>query len=153
MDEFLAKPIRTADLWAALDRVVGAGPPVGGTGARVLDPRAVLATCGGDAGILEKICRAFRTGLPGQLGAVRSALRAGDAPRLREAAHKLFGMVGAFSTVAGGVASALEDAALAGQLDDAHHLVGQLETLAGELLVAVDGLSLAALQQQSGADS
>ena len=28
MDDFLAKPIQAADLWAAIDRVVAARPPV-----------------------------------------------------------------------------------------------------------------------------
>ena len=109
MDDFLAKPIQAADLWAAIDRVVGARPPADRPGPGLLDPRVLLAACGGDAAILEKICQAFRARLPDHLTAVQDALRDRDAPRLREAAHKLCGMVAAFSTVAGGVASDLED--------------------------------------------
>ncbi len=70
--------------------------------------------------------------------------------RLREAAHKLCGMVAAFSTVAAGVASELEDHAAQGQLEEARPLVGQLETMARELMRAVGGLSLETLRQQTG---
>src|SRR5213075_679610 len=58
---------------------------------------------------LEKIGQAFRAHLPDHLKAVQDALRERDAPRLREAAHKLAGMLAAFSTTAGGVASEVED--------------------------------------------
>jgi PAS domain S-box-containing protein len=174
MDDYLAKPIRAADLWATIDRIGaargqrsevkgqktevseektdGAAPP--GSGLRalaseegLLDPRAVLAACGGDGTILERIGRAFRAGLPGQLEAVRSAVRAGDTVRLREAAHRLCGMVGAFSTVAGGVASSIEDLAASGRLDETRPLVERLEAMARELIAAIDGLSVEALRQ------
>ena len=105
--------------------------------------------CGGDGGILEKLCAAFRARLPDHLRAVQDALRERDTLWLREAAHKLCGMVAAFSTVAGGVASELEDYAAQNQLEEARPLVGQLETMAQELLRAVDGLSLETLRQQT----
>ena len=124
--------------------------PPSSFGKGLLDPRVLLAACGGDAVILEKICQRLRAGLPEQLKAVQDALRAGGPPRLREAAHKLCGMVAAFSTVAGGVASDLEDHAAQGQLEEARPLVGQLETMAQELLRALRGLSLETLRQQSG---
>src|SRR5262249_14412381 len=119
-------------------------------GPGLLDPGVLLAACGGDAAILEKICQAFRARLPDHLRAVQDALRERDTPRLREAAHKLCGMVAAFSTVAGGVASDLEDHAAQGQLEEARPLVGQLETLAQELLRLVGGLSLEDLRQGAG---
>jgi PAS domain S-box-containing protein len=154
MDDFLAKPIQAAHLWAAIDRVVttrsqesgvrsqqsGASPsltpdsclltPVLG----LLDPGVLLAACGGDDAILEKIGQAFRARLPDHLAAVQDALRQGDAGRLREAAHKLCGMVAAYSSVAGGVASDLEERAARGQVEEARPLVGQLETMGRELL-------------------
>ena len=114
----------------------------------LLDPRVILAACGGDAAILEKICQAFRACLPDHLKAVQDALRDRDVPRLREAAHKLCGMVAAFSTVAGGVASQLEDDAAQGQIEEARPLVGQLEPMARELMRLADGLSLETLRHQ-----
>jgi CheY-like chemotaxis protein len=151
MDDFLAKPIQAADLWAAMDRVVGAGPPDERPGQGLLDPRVLLAACGGDAAILERIGQTFRARLPDHLKAVQDALRDQDAPRLREAAHKLAGMAAAFSTATGGVASELEDRAAQGQLDEAPTLVARLETMAAELLRLAGGLSLETLRQQAGA--
>ena len=154
MDDFLAKPIQAQDLWTAIDRVVGARPsadrlPMTQGGASLLDPRVLLAACGGDAVILENICQAFRTRLPEHLTAVQDALKERDAIRLREAAHKLCGMVAAFSTVAGGVASDVEDLAAQRQLEDARPLVGQLDTMAQDLMRTVDGLSLETLRRQT----
>ena len=54
---------------------------------------------------------------------MQETLRDHDAPRLREAAHKLAGMVATFSTAAGGVASELEGCAAQGQLEEARPLV------------------------------
>jgi CheY-like chemotaxis protein len=149
MDDFLAKPIQPADLWAAIDRAVGGHPPADRPGPGLLAPQVLLAACGGDAGILEKICQTFRARLPDHLKAVQNALRDYDAPRLREAAHKLAGMVAAFSTAAGGVASELEDRAAQGQLDESRPLVARLEAMAEELMRLVGGLSLDALRGQT----
>jgi HPt (histidine-containing phosphotransfer) domain-containing protein len=150
MDDFLAKPIQAPDLWAAIDRVVGGHSPADRPGPGLLDPRVLLAACGGDAVILEKICQALRARLPDHLRAVQEALQDRDTLRLREAAHKLCGMVAAFSSVAGGVASDLEDHAARGQIEEALPLVVQLETMADELVRLTDGLSLETLRQQTG---
>src|SRR5947209_3856380 len=69
MDDFLAKPIQAADLWAAIERAGGARPAADRPEPGLLDRRVLLAACGGDAAILEKICQAFRTGLPDHLRA------------------------------------------------------------------------------------
>jgi CheY-like chemotaxis protein len=148
MDDFLAKPIQAADLWATIDRVVSIHPPTGRPGPGLLDARVLLAACGGDAAILERISQAFLARLPGHLKAVQDALRDRDAPRLREAAHKLAGMIAAFSTVAGGMASELEDFAAQGQLQEAQPLVTQLQTMGEELMRLVGAMSLDALRGQ-----
>ena len=96
------------------------------------------------------MCQAFRTYLPDRLAEVGDALREQDAPRLREAAHKLCAMLAAFSTAAGGVASDLEDHAAQGRLEEARPLVEQLEAMARELLRLASGLSLETLRQQTG---
>ena len=49
MDDFLAKPIQPADLWAAMDRLVGSRPPAEPPGPDLLAPQVLLASCGGDA--------------------------------------------------------------------------------------------------------
>ncbi len=73
-----------------------------------------------------------------------------DAPRLREAAHKLSGMVAAFSTSAGSMVAELEEQAAQGQLEQAPLLVAGLEAMAEELLRLVEVLSLESLRSQAG---
>jgi PAS domain S-box-containing protein len=153
MDDYLTKPVQAADLWAAIDRVVAARPRAARSDAGLLDPRVLLAACGGDAAILESICQALRTKLPDQLAAVHNAWRSRDTRRLREAAHRLYGMVAAFSTAAGCVASDLEDQAARGQLEEARTLVEQLEAMGHRLVRLVDGLSLEALRHQADCSS
>jgi hypothetical protein len=97
------------------------------------------------------MCRAFQTYLPGRLADVSDALRGRDAPRLREAAHKLCPLLFAFSTAAGDVASAIEDHAAQGRLDEARPLVEQLEAMVRELLGLAGGLSLETLRRQAEA--
>jgi CheY-like chemotaxis protein len=157
MDDFLTKPIRPAELLAAIDRLApapGASRPVqpaAGEHASLLDPVAVLRACGDDEETLRMMCRGFQTYLPGQLADVSDALRGRDAPRLREAAHKLCALLFAFSTAAGDVATDIEDRAAQGRLDEARPLVEQLEAMGKELLRLVGGLSLDALREQAGA--
>jgi two-component system sensor histidine kinase/response regulator len=150
MDDFLVKPIQAADLEAAIEQVMSAYRAADRPGSSLLDPRVLLAACGGDVVILEKICQAFQAHLPEHVAAVRDALREGNAPQLREAAHRLSGILAAFSTVAGGVASDLEEHAARGQLEQAPALVERLETMAQELLQQVGGLSLEMLREQIG---
>jgi CheY-like chemotaxis protein len=151
MDDFLAKPIQAADLWAATERVTGSRPLTDRPGPGLLDPRVLLAACGGDTATLEQICQVLRARLPDHLTAVQEAMRERDAVRLREAAHKLCGTVAAFSTVVGAVASDLEDHAARGQLEQAWPLVERLETVARELIQQVDGLSIDWLRDQAEA--
>jgi CheY-like chemotaxis protein len=152
MDDFLAKPVQAASLWAALDRVRGTRPLPDQQGHGLLDPHVLLAACGGDAAILDRIGQAFRSRLPEQVAAIRGALFKRDAAGLREAAHKLAGMVAAFSTAAAGVVSEIEDRAADGQLEEARPLVERLGAMTQELMQLVAGLSLEALQQQAEAD-
>jgi CheY-like chemotaxis protein len=150
MDDFLAKPIQSADLEVAIERVMRARRLADRPGSRLLDPRVLLAACGGDAVILEKICQAFRARLPEHVRAVRDALGERNAPRLREAAHKLSGMVAAFSTAAGGAACDLEDQAARGQLEEAPALVERLEAMAQELMQVTQDLPIDTLRYQAG---
>jgi two-component system, sensor histidine kinase and response regulator len=157
MDDYLAKPVRSAELFAAIERVVSSHRvpqlvrPDAGDGQRLLDPVVLLAACDDEAEGLRQMCQNLRSYLPGRLADVDEAFRTGDAPRLRVAAHKLCGLLSAFSTAAGGVASDLEDQAAGGRLDECRSLVEQLEVMAWELVEQVDGLSIEALQDQARA--
>jgi CheY-like chemotaxis protein len=145
MDDFLSKPIQTDELWATIDRVTG-GPIATAKG--LFDSRILLAACGGDAAALKSICQALRARLPENLAAVGDALRDQDSLRLREAAHKLAGMVSAFSTSTGSVALEIEDLASRSELKPASKLVVQLNAMTQELLRTVGDLTIEKLQRQ-----
>src|SRR5262249_40485649 len=150
-------PVSAAGLLAAIDRLVpahGVSPPAqddAGEDIGLLDPVAVLTACGDDAEALHGMCRAFETYLPVRVTEVADALRAEDAPRLREAAHKLCALLFAFSKTAGNAALDLEDQAAQGRLEEARPLVERLEAMAQELLPLVGGLSLETLRHQAEA--
>jgi two-component system, sensor histidine kinase and response regulator len=96
------------------------------------------------------MCRDFRTYAPAGMAEVGEALRDGDAPRLGGAAHKFCALLSAFSTIAGDVASDLEDRATHGRIDEARPLVERLEAMVGELMPQVNGLSVEALRRRVG---
>ncbi len=92
MDECLTKPFTAADLSAAMDRVLRTYPPRQPPRLDLIDPPVLLAACGGDPTMLRKMCRSLQSRVPEHLAAIREALRDQDAPRLREAAHKFYGL-------------------------------------------------------------
>jgi two-component system, sensor histidine kinase and response regulator len=173
MDDFLTKPVSAVGLLEAIDRLVpshlGRRKAEGGwmkkgddpvppsslllppSKGGLLDPVAVLTACGDDAEALRGMCQTFETYLPVRLTEVGDALRAQDAPGLREAAHRLCALLFAFSTTAGNAASDLEDHAAQGRLDEAWPLVQHLETMGQELVRLAAGLSLETLRQQAEA--
>jgi hypothetical protein len=157
MDDYLAKPVRSAELFAVIERLVSSEGvrqlirPDPGEATHLLDPVVLMAACGDEAEGLSRMCQGLRSYLPGRLADVGEALRTRDAPRLRVTAHKLCGLLSAFSTVAGGVASDLEDQAAGGRLKECRPLVERLEAMSRELIEQVDGLSIEGLRSQAGA--
>jgi CheY-like chemotaxis protein/HPt (histidine-containing phosphotransfer) domain-containing protein len=151
MDDFLSKPVRPAELAAAIDRVLASRPRATGRELALLNPRVLWEVCGGDAGLLKKLCDEFRARVPDHLAAVHNALRGRDTSRLREAAHKLSGMLTAFSDIAGGIASDLEDHAGLGHLDEAAPLVDQLEMMGRELIELAGRQTVESLRQRAKA--
>ena len=109
----------------------------------------LLAACGGDPAMLRKMCRTLQSRVPEYLAAVRDALHDQDALRLREAAHKFYGMLSAFSTVAGDQAADLEDLAARGLLQEALPIVEQLDRCATELARLAGGLTIETLRKQA----
>src|SRR4029077_11079689 len=101
MDDYLPKPVRAAELFALIERVVSSQRvprfirPDAGDGTRLLDPVVLLAACGDEAEVLRRMCQGLRSYLPGRLAEVGEALRTQDAPRLHVAAHKLCGLLSA----------------------------------------------------------
>jgi CheY-like chemotaxis protein/HPt (histidine-containing phosphotransfer) domain-containing protein len=159
MDECLTKPFTAGELRAAMDRVLRKDEgknikdenektsPADSSSMGLIDSMVLLGACGGDPAMLRKMCRRLQSLVPEDLAAVRDSLHDQDAPRLREAAHKLYGTLSAFSTVAGDQAADLEDLAARTQLADAAPILEQLETMAHELVKAVDGITVEALRR------
>jgi hypothetical protein len=154
MDDYLSKPVGAAELLAAIDRLVSgrdarvADPPEAADHAGLLAPLTLLAACGNNAEGLHELCDDFRAFAPARIAEVVDALHARDAPGLREAAHKLCGLLSVFSKVAGDEASTLEDLAACGQLEEARPLVERLDTLTRELLDQMHDLSCDDLRGQ-----
>jgi len=148
MDDFLSKPVQAEALWAAIDRVAVAHRLRQG----LIDPRVLLSACGGDDATLKSICATLRDKLPDYLAAVQTALLNHDAAVLREAAHKLLGMVSPFSTKAATVASDIEDLAACGDLEKAATLIEQLNTIGRQLPGIVGGLTIENLRHEAGND-
>ena len=148
-----------AELAAAIGRVVPSPgdsrpappppPPEAKDLTSLIDPIALLAACGDDADGLHELCLDFQTYAPERLSKLDDAFRAQDAPRLREAAHRLCGLLSAFSTAGGNLASELEDLAARGQLDEARPLVDRVETIAHDLIRQVAGASFEGLLRQA----
>ena len=59
MDEYLTKPFKAAKLWAAIERVVKRYPPQCLERLNLIDPQVLLAACGADAAMLQKMCRSL----------------------------------------------------------------------------------------------
>jgi HPt (histidine-containing phosphotransfer) domain-containing protein len=119
MDDFQTKPIRPADLLAAIDRVLRTPSSRRSCRRDLLDAPVLLAACGGEPTLLRKMCQTLTARVPEHLAALRDALRDQDAPRLREAVHKCCGMLSEFSGAAGDLAGSLEELAAGTQLDKA----------------------------------
>jgi len=127
MDDFLTKPMRPADLLAAIDRVLRTPfvPPIPQPG-----PARRAGAVGrlrGRPDLLRRMSQTLKARVPEHLAALRDALHDQDAPRLREAAHKCCGMLSEFSAAAGDLAGGLEELAAGTHLDKAAPIVEQLE--------------------------
>ncbi|MEO7191651.1 MAG: response regulator [Vicinamibacterales bacterium] len=130
MDGYLAKPIDRLELFEAVELAPAEPEPV-----RVNAPRAhafnyseVIARLGSDEHLFSDIVEMFLVDAPRQLAAVKNAIDAGDADRLRAAAHDLKRAAGNFAAPAAvDAARALEILGRHGVLDAAPEACRRLE--------------------------
>jgi CheY-like chemotaxis protein len=122
MDDYLTKPLRSADLDRVLTRLAGGPAPAGGAaragGGRPLDREVLLARVEGDEALLDELVRLFVGDVPARLGEVAVALSVGDAPALRRAAHAVKSAVSNFVTGQGGAGPAQAAIAAARRVED-----------------------------------
>jgi hypothetical protein len=86
--------------------------------------------------------------VPGRLAEVAEALRDGNTPRLREAAHKLGGMVSSFSATAAEAAALLGRLGGEGKIEEAARAHSRLAEIAGRLDSVLDTLSVEHLRRR-----
>ena len=168
VDDFVAKPIRLAELIRALsgcsaaladeDAEEGEDAPGETLDPAILDPAILdpsrlsrLSDELGDHGpaLVERLLATFFEQAPALLAAARRAVDAGDAPEARRNAHNL--KSNAASLGAGRLSSVcreVEARAAAGDLDAAGALLGDVET---ELALATDALRAVQRRQSSPA--
>jgi len=92
-----------------------------------------------------------RADAPGKMGRIEAALRDRNGAALRESAHKLRGLVSAFTTTAAEAANLLEQAGAVGQLDDTPAAYASLLGMVGELGPLLDNLSVDDLKSRLNA--
>jgi two-component system sensor histidine kinase/response regulator len=112
MDDFLSKPVRAAEVYAALERVIAvhpiAHPDAPAESPALIDTATLLSGCAGDAALLSDMIQLFEEEAPQLLAGVEAAMRSADAEQLRKASHALRGLVSAFSSSASMAVEILE---------------------------------------------
>ncbi len=146
MEDFVAKPIRAAELREALERAAAVlGGPGGGTGEEALLDRAVLEglralSMKGSGDLFREILDLFARNGPRLVEDLGAAAAAGDAPLLRRLAHTLKGSAGNVGAVAlARAAAAAERAAREGDLEGARARLSEVGDLLRRSLAALGG--------------
>jgi two-component system sensor histidine kinase/response regulator len=155
MDDFLAKPVRAAEVYAALDRVIKANPAAesetSAAISSIIDPATLWSACGGDGALLFELIQLFHEEWPRVLGRVEAAIQSANAEQLRTAAHTARGLVAFFSTSAAQAAEVLEQMGIDGRAGDAGEPYQALSQAVQDLRAALPTLTIEKLQVLSQA--
>ena len=141
MDGYISKPIQPVELFAEIERCVGASP---GSGAMTknsqepveqIDRVSLLERVEGDQELLAEMIGLFREGAPHLLSAMREALQRGDMAALEMSAHSLKGAVGNLSAKATAAAAMqLEKDAKNKDAESAKESLAEVERAVSRLL-------------------
>jgi HPt (histidine-containing phosphotransfer) domain-containing protein len=140
MDAYVSKPLRAAEVFAAIDAVLQGTPasmPVASSESDtpLVDVPALIAGFGGRADLLAEVIDVFITDAPMMLTRLRNAARAGDMTETAAAAHGLKGSAGLFARgEAFDRAGALEARARSGDGTDAIAASDEIERSVSRLL-------------------
>jgi two-component system, sensor histidine kinase and response regulator len=155
MDDYLSKPIRAAELFAVIDRVMAGGhasetPLASSTDPRtVVDPDTLLAACDDDPMLLGKLIHVFQNNISGSLARVQEAITGHDPAQLRESAHQLRGLLSTFSAKADQTAALLEAMGAGGEFGDAASTFETLADMIGLLGQLLENLQIDELRRRS----
>jgi CheY-like chemotaxis protein len=155
-DDYLTKPIRTADLLAAIDRAHSGTSATAAPSASLshpmqenaLDISAALERVEGDRQLLEELAALFAEESVKNIQGIREAFRAGDAFLLERLAHTIKGAssnIGAMSLSR--AALALEEQARSRDLSKASERIAALEAEAERLRPELDLLQRNPVQE------
>jgi PAS domain S-box-containing protein len=139
MDDYVAKPINSNQLFETIDRVqspeLKIAPDVeSGVRPEILDESTLRARFEGEPDLLRDVVNLFLDDCPKLLDGVRGAVERGDARGLERAAHKLKGTVANFSARAAyDAALRLEVMGREGHLEQARETLGRLDSALQEL--------------------
>jgi len=151
MDDYLTKPIKPAELAAALNRVSGdhrPAPPTrsdapgdpaptaaGDAAAAGFDLTAALAYVEGDRELLDELLGIFARDAPVRMDKIRRAVAAGDAVELRRQAHTLKGPLKVLgATAAAELAQELESRGRDGEMTATREMAAALERRVDRIL-------------------
>ena len=149
-DDYLTKPIRTADLFAAVERLAHAKTIataeatsiVNSPRAKVFDNDAALRHVEGDRDLLDEIIRIFADQCPRTMFEIQNAIRDADLSVLERAAHSLKGAASNLCAV--GVtqsAAELEESARSGDSSRSREQFEALESEVEKLLRELEAFS------------
>ena len=98
MDGYLSKPISSAELFAAIHRILTepSGEAKSADGCSQVDASALLVHFEGDKDLLKEVIQLFREYSPQLLGEIERGIAAGCTVEAQRAAHSLKGALGAF---------------------------------------------------------
>jgi PAS domain S-box-containing protein len=140
MDEYISKPIRAESLFRSIQRVVAPSrfQVPERDSLSIVNWDEALDAVGGDRQILKTLIESLVEEAPAMLDAIQRAVRAGDTPALRLAAHTLKGAVRYFgATAVFKSAFRLEGMGQDGDLETAPEVLAALESSMEQFLAAL----------------
>lgn len=148
-DDYVTKPIRTTELFAAMERATNREEspqtdtmPPSSCGADSLDVAAALDRVEGDRELLDELLRLFIEGSPAAMQEMRQALHERDAHRLDRLAHTIKGSSGSLgANRTAEAALVLEMRARSGALENAGDLIDALQAELDRVLPEMESLT------------
>jgi CheY-like chemotaxis protein len=144
MDDYVAKPIRAAALWEAIDRLVPSGVaidervPPAPTGVGAFDHAALLSCANGDLDLAHELADIFLATSPGLLAEIHGAVARADGGTLERAAHSMKSAISYFANAAGvEAAGRLEKMGCTGELASANTVAATLDRNVESLVAAL----------------